>query len=297
MNVDEVNERMNIVTPFHNRDDPMQKHGRLVSDDMATQDFVIGPNKQFAKAVFFFHRTTFGRVHKGNRGGNVRCAVLLQFFFRRPNTGYLRKGKDSVRHRPVVNRFVTVLADLSAKILALEIRRVGEHVATRNVPHRIDAFGRGAQTIVGLDVAVCVWLEVRILDADVVAVRHAADTKKQRLAVAFRGGAIGVLDRNMKTRTVMPSGCNRRVERHRYAGGKTFHKQSANLVVLALQELIAPDDQLRVDAYSMKRGAEFKNDVAAANDGYRFRHFTEFKDLIAGPIGHVERGALWATAG
>lgn len=51
-------------------------------------------------------------------------------------------------------------------------------------------------------------------------------------------------------------------------------------------------DEQRVHTHAVKEMAELASDVAAADNRYRFRHFAEFEDVIAGPIRHVERGAL-----
>jgi len=77
---------------------------------------------------------------------------------------------------------------------------MGKHVAAGDVAHSINAFHRRAQPVVGLDVAARVRLQVRILNADIVAVRHAANTEKQDLAVAFGIGAIGMEDPDVKRR-------------------------------------------------------------------------------------------------
>ena len=93
-----------------------------------------------------------------------------------------------MRHRTVVDGLVTVLGDLITQILALEVRCMGKHVAAGDVTHRIDAFGRCAQVVVGLDVAARVRLQVGIFDPDVIAVRHAANTEEQRFTVAAWSG-------------------------------------------------------------------------------------------------------------
>jgi hypothetical protein len=41
VDVDDVRERVNVVAPFHDRQDGVQEHGCLVSDDVAAQDFAV----------------------------------------------------------------------------------------------------------------------------------------------------------------------------------------------------------------------------------------------------------------
>jgi hypothetical protein len=45
VDVNQVDERMDIVAPFHDREDGMQEHGSLIADDVAAQDLVVGPNQ------------------------------------------------------------------------------------------------------------------------------------------------------------------------------------------------------------------------------------------------------------
>ena len=96
--------------------------------------------------------------------------------------------------------------------------------------------------IVGLDVASRVRLQVGVLDSDVIAVRQTADAEEQRFAVTVRVGAIGVSDPNVEPRAVVPDRCDRRVECYGHALSEAFHKDSARFGILAVEKLIAPND-------------------------------------------------------
>jgi hypothetical protein len=43
--VNQVDERMDFVAPFHDREDGIQEHRSLIADDVAAQDFVVGRNQ------------------------------------------------------------------------------------------------------------------------------------------------------------------------------------------------------------------------------------------------------------
>src|SRR5260370_41348778 len=113
---------------------------------------------------------------------------------------------------------------------------MGKDGAAGAVAHRINAFDRRAQPVVGLDVAVHVRLQVRIFNADVVAVRNPANTEKQRFAVAPGLGAIGVGAPDVKTQTVVRCGSNSRVVWYGHARTETFHKNTPYVSILAVQE-------------------------------------------------------------
>src|ERR1700722_12566006 len=95
----------------------------------------------------------------------------------------------------------------------------------------------------------------------------------------------------MKKRALVRGGRNFRVECYGYACDEAFTKNSACLVILVIQELIATDDQQRVHAHTLKEVAQLASNVTAADDGYRLRHFANFEHVVAGPIWHVKRRA------
>ncbi len=49
-------------------------------------------------------------------------------------------------------------------------------------------------------------------------------------------------DPNVEPRAVVPGRCDRRVESYGHALSEAFHKDSARFGILAVEKLIAPDD-------------------------------------------------------
>jgi hypothetical protein len=112
---------------------------------------------------------------------------------------------------------------------------MGKHVAAGNVTHHVDAFDRRLQAVVDLDVAARVRLQVRILDADVIAVRYTTDAEEQRFAITAGVGAISLGDPDVKPRAVVRSRCNRRIELYRHALSEALDKNSTRFVILAVE--------------------------------------------------------------
>ena len=42
MDINEVYERVDIIAPFHDWKDGVEEHGRLIPDDVAAKDLVLG---------------------------------------------------------------------------------------------------------------------------------------------------------------------------------------------------------------------------------------------------------------
>ena len=114
-----------------------------------------------------------------------------------------------------------------------------------------------------------------VLDADVVAVWHAANAEEQRFTVTPGVSAIAVGDPDVKQRAVVRSRCDRRVECNGHALSKALHENSARFAILAIQELTAPDDHQRVHVDSVEEMPELTRDIAAAENRDRLRHFVE----------------------
>ena len=95
----------------------------------------------------------------------------------------------------------------------------------------------------------------------------------------------------------MRNGSDSRVKCNRHSGCEAFLENSASLIVLAVEELIAPDDQQGIHAHAVEKMSKLARDVTASDDGNRFRHFAKLENVVAGPVRHIERGALWPAAG
>ena len=149
--------------------------------------------------------------------------------------------------------------------------------------------------VVGLNVAARARLQVGVLDADLIAVRHAANAEEQRFTVTPGVSAIAVGDPDVKQRAVVRSRCDRRVECNGYALSKALHENSARFGILAIQELTAPDDHQRVHVDSVEEMPKLTRDITAADNRDRLWHFLELEDFVAGPIWNIERKSLRAA--
>ena len=77
MDVNDVHERVDIIAPFHDRKNGVEEHGRLIADDVAAKDLMLGRDEELTEAIFFFYRAALCGIEKRIRRRRRRAYSAL----------------------------------------------------------------------------------------------------------------------------------------------------------------------------------------------------------------------------
>ena len=230
-----------------------------------------------------FHETLGGLVHLGApvRGHRKLADIVgdaggFQFLFAFPDGRDFRIGVDHVRNGVVVHVAGLPDQDLGHRH-PLVFRFMSQHRPGDNVADRPDAGDVCRVIMICDDAAALVELDAKLLEAEPVGVRHAADSDQHHIGLdGFRRAAFGRLDSRLqfRARCIDRRDLGRQLERYALLLEQAL-RLAAHLAIHAGQHAVEEFHHRYLGAEPAPHRAELEPDHAGADHQQMLRHLAE----------------------